>query len=357
MGRLLSWLLIPYSVSHTAVEEAKQDIFIAMQIFTQNTKNATVYFAWREGEEVVPEAYTKPAKSFNRMFLETQILFFVVFIVFGTFIFVAISVTLPDLFWVAPLVLIGIQFIFVFYSTRFIARSADWHITKENPIIHLLEYYLPINAKQDFNKSYPRETLIAIKKEIYTEIIAKHGEVDVESAQKVFLKHGVPCELQNLKAKKINVYEIVIPGAIEIVDRFHAKQHLSDLGKAVYGPADSRAAQWAKRRHAELDDGRFDALLQAISRQIPACDEARQCLHYFKTNRRRMRYPEFHERGLCTSTGVVEAGCKVAIGTRLKRAGMHWTLNGSNAIIALRCCRLSGRFQDFWERRSEARAA
>ena len=116
------------------------------------------------------------------------------------FIFIAISIALPDLFWVAPLILIAIQFVFVFYSTRFIARSADWHITKENPTIHLLEYYLPISAKHDFNKSYPRETLIAIKKEIYTEIIAKHGEVDVESAQKVFLKHGVPCELQNLKS-------------------------------------------------------------------------------------------------------------------------------------------------------------
>jgi len=154
-----------------------------------------------------------------------------------------------------------------------------------------------------------------------------------------------------------NIAHELFPGSIEIVDRFHAKQHLSDLGKAVYGPTDPRAAQWAKRRHAELDDGRFDALLQAISRQIPACEEARPCLHYFQTNRRRMRYLEFHEQGLCTSTGVVEAGCKVAIGTRLKRAGMHWTLHGSNAIIALRCCRLSGRFQDFWERRSEARAA
>ena len=154
-----------------------------------------------------------------------------------------------------------------------------------------------------------------------------------------------------------NIAHELFPGSIEIVDRFHAKQHLSDLGKAVYGPADPRAIQWAKRRHADLDDGRFDALLQAVARQIPACDQARQCLHYFKTNRRRMRYPEFHEQGLCTSTGVVEAGCKVAIGTRLKRAGMHWTLDGSNAIIALRCCRLSGRFQDFWERRSAARAA
>jgi len=154
-----------------------------------------------------------------------------------------------------------------------------------------------------------------------------------------------------------NIAHELFPGSIEIVDRFHAKQHLSDLAKAVYGPTDFRAAQWAKRRHAELDAGRFDALLQAISRQIPTCPEARPCLQYFKTNRRRMRYPEFHERGLCTSTGVVEAGCKLAIGTRLKRSGMHWTLHGSNAIIALRCCRLSGRFQDFWERRSEAKAA
>lgn len=154
-----------------------------------------------------------------------------------------------------------------------------------------------------------------------------------------------------------NIVHELFPGSIEIVDRFHAKQHLSDLGKALYGAAGSRAEQWAKRRHAELDDGRFDALLRAISRQIPVCEPARQCLHYFRTNRHRMRYPEFHDQGLCTSTGVVEAGCKVAIGTRLKRAGMHWTLCGSNAIIALRCCRLSGRFQDFWERRSEPKAA
>ncbi len=202
--------------SHTTVEEAKQDVLIAMQIFSQNSKDATVYFAWREGEEIVPEAYTKPEKSFNRLFIETQILFFVVFIVFGTVIFIAISTIAPEAFWIAPLVLIGIQFVFVFFSTKFIARSADWHITKANPAIHLLEYYLPV-TQTDFNKSYPRETLIAIKKEIYDEIIAKKGQVDIESAQKIFLKHGVPCLLENLKAKKINVYELVK----SIADKFH----------------------------------------------------------------------------------------------------------------------------------------
>ena len=52
-------------------------------------------------------------------------------------------------------------------------------------------------------------------------------------------------------------------------------------------------------------------------------------------------------------SGAVEAGCKVVIGTRLKRAGMHWTVKGANAITALRCAKLSGRFEDFWERRSD----
>ena len=205
------------SVSQTAIAEAKQDILIAMQIFAQNAKSAAVYFAWREGEEIVPEAYMKPEKSFNRFFLETQILFFTLFIVFGMVIFLTIATALPSAFWVAPLILIAIQFVFVFFSNRFIARSADWRITKANPIIHFLEYYLPVGEKNDVKKTYPRETLLAVKKEIYDEIIAKQGQVDVEAAQKIFLKHGVPCQPENLKAKKVNVYELVK----NIADRFH----------------------------------------------------------------------------------------------------------------------------------------
>lgn len=205
------------SVPQTIIEGAKQDITIAMQIFEENARSATVYFAWREGEEIVPEAYTKPEKSFNRFFLETQILFFVVFIVFGMFIFVTISAVYPEAFWIAPLILIGIQFVFVFYSNNFIARSADWHITKSNPVIHLLEYYLPIGEKNDFKKTYPRETLLAIKKEIYEEILAKHRHVKLDEAKDIFVKHGVPCQIDNLKAKKVNVYGLVK----SIADKFH----------------------------------------------------------------------------------------------------------------------------------------
>jgi hypothetical protein len=147
----------------------------------------------------------------------------------------------------------------------------------------------------------------------------------------------------------------LFPRAIQIVDRFHVKEHLSNVGKSLYGATSAQAKSWAQRRHEELDSGRLPDLLRALRRHADRSEEARTCFQYIHRNRDRMCYPRFHEQGLCTSSGVVEAGCKVAIGTRLKRAGMHWTVRGSNAIIALRCSKLSGRFQDFWERRSDLR--
>ena len=141
------------------------------------------------------------------------------------------------------------------------------------------------------------------------------------------------------------------PGAIEIVDIYHAKQHLCDVAKAVYGPGTDLADRWASDRRAELDAGRLCAVVAALRIHVATTPEARKCIHYVFGNRHRMRYPQFRARGLCVSSGVVEAGCK-QIGARLKRAGMRWTVAGANAIIALRCSILSGRFEDFWERRA-----
>ena len=144
----------------------------------------------------------------------------------------------------------------------------------------------------------------------------------------------------------------LFPRATQILDRFHAKEHLSQAGKAIYGDS-PEAKQWIRARYDELDEGHLKFLVHALRSHAAQYQEARQCIQYIWKNRRRMRYPEFHKQGLCTSTGVVEAGCKIVIGTRLKRAGMHWSVKGANAIIALRCSKLSGRFEDFWERRSE----
>jgi heat shock protein HtpX len=200
---------IDFEVSAEAMEEAKQDIVIAVQLFEENARKATLYFAWREGEDIVPEELKKKQKSFRRLFLETQVLFFVVFITFGMVIFIIVASLYPEAFWIAPLVLIAVQFVFVFYSSKFISRTADWHITKTNPIIHLLKYNLPIKSNDELKQTLTQDQVLAIKKEIYDEILAKRGEIDCSAAQKVFGKHGIACQPENLAVKKVNVYELV----------------------------------------------------------------------------------------------------------------------------------------------------
>ena len=142
------------------------------------------------------------------------------------------------------------------------------------------------------------------------------------------------------------------PGAVQIVDVFHAKGHLFDVAKAIYGAATDLAEQWGKQRRDELDQGRIDDILAALRAHAETCEDARKCVDYIDNNRERTRYPTFRAMGLCVSTGVVEGACKNIVGSRLKRGGMHWTVDGANAILALRCAILSNRFDDFWERRA-----
>ena len=87
-------------------------------------------------------------------------------------------------------------------------------------------------------------------------------------------------------------------------------------------------------------------------REGATCAEATQCADYIRRNRERMQYATFRAQGLCVGSGVVEAGCKTVVGARFKRAGMRWTTAGANAILALRACVLSNRYEDYWERRS-----
>ena len=121
-------------VSDAAVEEAKQDIVIATEMFEEKARKATWYFAWREGEDIVPEKVRLHEKSFRRLFLETQILFFVVFIVLGMGLFIVVYTLYPKWFWVVPISLILVQFVFVLFSDKIIGRSSDWTITKITPL-------------------------------------------------------------------------------------------------------------------------------------------------------------------------------------------------------------------------------
>ncbi len=149
------------------------------------------------------------------------------------------------------------------------------------------------------------------------------------------------------------------PGALQIVDLFHARQHLWDLARLLYPSDTKRRNAWIGLHQKRwLDKGRITKLVESL-RRIQTTDaelakKIRNEADYFATNATRMQYPAFRKQHLFVGSGVIEAACKTVVGHRLKQSGMFWTVNGANSILALRCSHLNGRFEDYWESRRAA---
>lgn len=155
-----------------------------------------------------------------------------------------------------------------------------------------------------------------------------------------------------------NIAEQHFPGAIQIVDLYHAREHLWELARALYPTDQAKQKRWMMRQQSKLDAGQIETLVRSLRSLQTAdpqlADKIRTEADYFERNAARMRYPQFRRQKLFVGSGVIEAGCKIVIGSRLKQSGMFWTLRGANAIIALRCNRLSRKFEDYWTSRSMA---
>ena len=138
------------------------------------------------------------------------------------------------------------------------------------------------------------------------------------------------------------------PEATQIVDLYHAREHLHSLTRSLEFMLLDRKDEWLAARLEDLDYGDIDGIEAAV-RKYPLegvkKGEVEKELGYFLNNAPRMRYHWFRSRGLFTGSGVVEASCKTIVGQRLKQAGMHWTVNGADAIIALRCKEASSQWE------------
>lgn len=149
------------------------------------------------------------------------------------------------------------------------------------------------------------------------------------------------------------------PDALQIVDLYHARQHLWQVARTLH-PNDAVKQKAWMRVHQKrlLEKGKIEKLVAALralqTRHPEAAKKLRTEADYFEKNAERMRYPQFRRQHLFVGSGVIEAGCKTVIASRLKRSGMFWSLRGANAILALRCCHLNGRFEDYWEARRPA---
>ena len=145
-----------------------------------------------------------------------------------------------------------------------------------------------------------------------------------------------------------NTVAEMLPGCVEIVDLWHAKKHLWDVGKAVHGEGTERCAAWSLGVCRALEAGRVDDVQAALRAHAENCREAAKCVEYVEGNRHRMRYPVFRAMGLCVGSGAVESMCKGLVGERFKRRGMRWSVAGANAILALRAAIFNERYDDFW---------
>jgi hypothetical protein len=145
-----------------------------------------------------------------------------------------------------------------------------------------------------------------------------------------------------------NLADQHFPGALQIVDLDHARQHLWDLARRLY-PNDPAGQQAWMQVHQKrfLDKGQIEKLVLWLrstkSSHTEVLEKIRTEADYFE----RMRYPKFRRHHLFIGSGGIEAGCQTVIGCRLKQSGMFWTIRGANAIIALRCCHLNGLFETY----------
>ena len=156
-----------------------------------------------------------------------------------------------------------------------------------------------------------------------------------------------------------NIAEQHFPGAIQIVDLYHAREHLWELARKLYPNQQAEQERWMSiHKDTLLDEGKIEDLaasLRSIHSSHPElAEKIRIEADYFEKNTERMRYPAFRAQHLFVGSGVIEAGCKTIIGSRCKQSGMFWTVRGANAILALRCCFFNGRFEDYWGTRRAA---
>lgn len=190
-------------ISAEDTDQLKEDLIIAVQWFEEYIRKTALYFAWAEGEKIIPEKPPQKRTSIlYKLFSESMLLFFVVFIVASIFLFIIFG-------WLAPILLVAIQLIMVLFSDRIIIKTGEWRITKQNPNIHIFQYYMPVEEHKDIQQKLTQEKLTELKKEIYEITFAKGKPLNIEACSAVLSKHGLECRRENMTTKTVNVYEIV----------------------------------------------------------------------------------------------------------------------------------------------------
>ncbi|MEM2341977.1 MAG: M48 family metalloprotease [Candidatus Bathyarchaeia archaeon] len=201
---------------YKTLSRIKEDLITTIQMFEDEVRKTTLYFAWIPEKSLVSEKpLTRRKKILSQIFTGNMLLLFVIFIAFSYFIF-ALAEMLNMLEY-APIFLVLSQFILVLFSDKIIMQMGDWSITADSPNVYILQYHIPPEDFEFIRQNYPRERLLKIKKDIYERTLALGRPIDIQTVQEVFLNHGINIRSENLLVKSVNLYQIVK----EVAKRFN----------------------------------------------------------------------------------------------------------------------------------------
>ena len=146
---------------------------------------------------------------------------------------------------------------------------------------------------------------------------------------------------------------------VEIVDIYHAWEHLGTVAAAVFGAGTPAAFAWVEPLKAMLHDEGVGPILVALAALMPTDptdgEEVRKAIGYFTTHAARMDYPRFRAAHFPIGSGAVESSCKTLIEEREKGAGMRWLKHDAQAVATLRALWRSGRWKPFWSTHPQCR--
>ena len=154
--------------------------------------------------------------------------------------------------------------------------------------------------------------------------------------------------------------EKAFPGATQVLDCWHALQHLKEALDAAYGEGSPEAWHRFEKLRETLKEGedgigKVIRALRRLAKKHPRRKPITRVLNFFKKQQHRMRYAEVRARGMPIGSGAVESSNKVLIKTRMKGAGMRWSENGTGQpILTFRALWKSGRFDAAWRQISRA---
>lgn len=145
-----------------------------------------------------------------------------------------------------------------------------------------------------------------------------------------------------------------LPGFVLILDIIHAVEYLWKAGTALYGETDPHRAEWVEAQTLDLLSSHTDLVIQRFEEKAatlrPASQAAktlRQVANYFRRNQSYMDYAEYLRRGWPIGTGVIEGTCRHLVKDRCELSGMLWTVDGAEALLALRAVIENEDWDDF----------